>query len=240
MLVIPAIDLKGGCCVRLVQGDMARETVYAEDPVAVARGFEQAGAEWIHVVDLDGAISGKPVNEDAIARVCRSVGARVEVGGGVRDLATLDRVLAPAPDGSSWGRGARGSRVFAAACRKHPGQIPAGIDARKGKVSVAGWTKDSTTDAAGPGEVHRAGAAASLHRHRPRRHRRRREYRCSRCHRRRGRRARDRIGRRRLAHDVRKPVRSVVATSSRDRRPGDLHRRGRPRDRAPVGRGQEA
>ena len=74
MLVIPAIDLKGGRCVRLVQGDMQRETVYAEDPVAVARDFERAGAEWIHVVDLDGAISGRPVNEEAIARVCRGVG----------------------------------------------------------------------------------------------------------------------------------------------------------------------
>jgi phosphoribosylformimino-5-aminoimidazole carboxamide ribotide isomerase len=141
MLVIPAIDLKGGRCVRLVQGDMQRETVYAEDPVAVARGFEDAGAEWIHVVDLDGAISGKPVNEDAIARVCAGVRAKVEVGGGIRDLATPD--------------------FFATACRRHPGRILAGIDARKGKVSVAGWTKDSSTDAAGLAvEVQRAGAAA--------------------------------------------------------------------------------
>jgi phosphoribosylformimino-5-aminoimidazole carboxamide ribotide isomerase len=162
MLVIPAIDLKGGRCVRLVQGDMARETVYAEDPVPVAQGFERAGAEWIHVVDLDGAISGKPVNEDAIARVCRAVGAKVEVGGGVRDLATLERVLAAGAGRVVLGTAAlEDPEFFATACRRHPGRILAGIDARKGKVSVAGWTKDSTTDAAGLAvEVQRAGAAA--------------------------------------------------------------------------------
>lgn len=147
MLVIPAIDLKGGRCVRLVQGDMARETVYADDPVAVARGFEEAGAEWIHVVDLDGALRGAPVNADAIAAVCRGVRARVEVGGGVRDRATLARVL-----GAGAGRVVLGTAAledptfFADACRTHPGRILAGIDARRGRVSVAGWTKDSTTD----------------------------------------------------------------------------------------------
>jgi phosphoribosylformimino-5-aminoimidazole carboxamide ribotide isomerase len=162
MLVIPAIDLKGGRCVRLFQGDMARETVYADDPVPVAQRFERAGAEWIHVVDLDGAISGKPVNEDAIARICRAVGAKVEVGGGVRDLATLERVLAAGAGRVVLGTAAlEDPAFFAAACRRHPGQIVAGIDARKGKVSVAGWTKDSATDAAGLAvEVQRAGAAA--------------------------------------------------------------------------------
>ena len=162
MLVIPAIDLKGGRCVRLVQGDMARETVYAEDPVAVARGFEQAGAEWIHVVDLDGAISGKPVNEAAIAAVCRGVRAKVEVGGGIRALATLERVLAAGAGRVVLGTAAlEDPEFFATACRRHPGRILAGIDARKGKVAVAGWTKDSATDAAGLAvAVQRAGAAA--------------------------------------------------------------------------------
>ncbi len=162
MMVIPAIDLKGGRCVRLVQGDMARATVYADDPVAVARGFEAAGAEWIHVVDLDGAIAGTPVNDGAIAAVCRGVRAKVEVGGGLRDLAILDRVL-----GLGAGRVVLGTAAledpdfFAAACRRHPGRILAGIDARKGKVAVAGWTKESATDAAELAvEVQRAGAAA--------------------------------------------------------------------------------
>jgi phosphoribosylformimino-5-aminoimidazole carboxamide ribotide isomerase len=102
------------------------------------------------------------VNEDAIARVCAGVRAKVEVGGGIRDLATLERVL-----GAGAGRVVLGTAAledpdfFAAACRRHPGRILAGIDARKGKVSVAGWTKDSTTDAAGLAvEVQRAGAAA--------------------------------------------------------------------------------
>ncbi len=161
LLVIPAIDLKGGRCVRLVQGDMARETVYADDPTLVAQQFERAGAEWIHVVDLDGAIHGKPVNEAAIAAVCRSVRARVEVGGGIRDLDTLERVL-----GSGAGRVVLGTaaldapRFFAAACARHPGAVLAGIDARRGLVSVAGWTRDSTTDVATlAARVRDAGAA---------------------------------------------------------------------------------
>jgi len=147
MLVIPAIDLKGGRCVRLVQGDMERETVFADDPVPVARGFQAAGAEWIHVVDLDGAISGSPVNADAIAAVCRSVDARVEVGGGIRDRETLERVFAAGAGRVVLGTAAlEDPSFFSAACMAHPGAILAGIDARRGKVSVDGWTKDSTTD----------------------------------------------------------------------------------------------
>jgi len=148
MLVIPAIDLKDGRCVRLVRGDMTQATVYADDPVAVARGFEAAGAEWIHVVDLDGAVRGRPVNEDAIAAVCRAVRVRVEVGGGVRDLATLERVFAGGAGRVVLGTAAlEDPRFFADACRRHPGAILAGIDARAGRVAVAGWTRDSTTDA---------------------------------------------------------------------------------------------
>jgi phosphoribosylformimino-5-aminoimidazole carboxamide ribotide isomerase len=146
MLVIPAIDLKGGRCVRLVQGDMERETVYADDPVAVARGFQAAGAPWIHVVDLDGAVRGTPVNADAIAAVCRGVEARVEIGGGIRDRATLDRVFAAGVGRVVLGTAAlEDPAFFAAACAAYPGAILAGIDARRGKVSVAGWTRDSTT-----------------------------------------------------------------------------------------------
>jgi phosphoribosylformimino-5-aminoimidazole carboxamide ribotide isomerase len=161
MLVIPAIDLKGGRCVRLVQGDMARETVYAEDPVAVARGFEHAGAEWIHVVDLDGAVRGMPVNADAIGAVCRSVGARVEVGGGIRDLTTLARVFAAGAGRVVLGTAAlEDPDFFTEACRRHPGAVLAGIDARRGKVAVAGWTKDSATEVAELAvRVHAAGAA---------------------------------------------------------------------------------
>jgi phosphoribosylformimino-5-aminoimidazole carboxamide ribotide isomerase len=147
MLVIPAIDLKDGRCVRLVQGDMSRATVYADDPVAVARGFENAGAEWIHVVDLDGAIRGMPVNAGAIAAVCGAVRAKVEVGGGIRDLQTLDRVFAAGAGRVVLGTAAlEDPDFFDEACRRHPGAILAGIDARRGRVSVAGWTKDSVTE----------------------------------------------------------------------------------------------
>jgi len=147
MLVIPAIDLKDGRCVRLVRGDMNQATVYADDPAAVARGFEAAGAEWIHVVDLDGAIHGAPVNADAIGAVCKAVGARVEVGGGVRDLATLERVFAAGAGRVVLGTAAlEDPDFFRDACRRHPGAILAGIDARRGLVSVAGWMRDSDTD----------------------------------------------------------------------------------------------
>jgi len=147
MLVIPAIDLKDGRCVRLVHGDMNQATVYADDPAAVARGFEAAGAEWIHVVDLDGAIRGAPVNADAIGAVCSAVGARVEVGGGVRDLATLERVFAAGAGRVVLGTAAlEDPDFFRDACRRHPGAILAGIDARRGLVSVAGWMRDSDTD----------------------------------------------------------------------------------------------
>jgi phosphoribosylformimino-5-aminoimidazole carboxamide ribotide isomerase len=162
VLVIPAIDLKGGRCVRLVQGDMTRETVYAEDPVAVARDFERAGAEWIHVVDLDGAVRGAPVNEAAIAAVCRAArGARIEVGGGIRDLGTLARVLAAGAGRVVLGTAAlEDPDLFAAACRRHPGAILAGIDARRGRVAVAGWTRDSAVEVAALAErVREVGAA---------------------------------------------------------------------------------
>ncbi|HEY2386428.1 MAG TPA: 1-(5-phosphoribosyl)-5-[(5-phosphoribosylamino)methylideneamino]imidazole-4-carboxamide isomerase [Candidatus Binatia bacterium] len=149
MLVIPAIDLKEGRCVRLVRGDMSQATVYADDPAAVARGFEAAGAEWIHVVDLDGAIRGAPVNADAIGAVCTAVRARVEVGGGVRDLGTLERVFAAGAGRVVLGTAAlEDPAFFREACRRHPGAILAGIDARRGMVSVAGWVRDSTTDVA--------------------------------------------------------------------------------------------
>jgi phosphoribosylformimino-5-aminoimidazole carboxamide ribotide isomerase len=161
VLVIPAIDLKEGRCVRLVQGDMARSTVFADDPVAVARGFEQAGAEWIHVVDLDGAVRGAPVNAALIGAVCRGVTARVQVGGGVRDAATLERVFAGGAGRVVLGTAAlEDPGFFGEACRRHPDAILAGIDARRGRVAVAGWTKDSATEVGAlAARVRDAGAA---------------------------------------------------------------------------------
>ncbi len=162
MLVIPAIDLKGGRCVRLVQGDMTRETVYADDPVAVARGFAEAGAEWIHVVDLDGAVRGTPMNAAVIAAICRGVDVPVELGGGIRDRDTLARAFDAGVGRVVLGTAAlEDPAFFADACRDHPGAILAGIDARRGMVSVAGWTKDSaTTVSTLAARVRDAGAAA--------------------------------------------------------------------------------
>ncbi len=161
MLVIPAIDLKGGRCVRLVQGDMARETVYADDPVAVACGFA-ASAEWIHVVDLDGAVRGAPANAAAIAAICAGVDVPIELGGGIRDAVTLERAFDAGVRRVVLGTAAlEDPAFFADACRRHPGAILAGIDARRGMVAVAGWTKDSATDVGTlAARVAGAGAAA--------------------------------------------------------------------------------
>ena len=164
MLVIPAIDLKGGRCVRLVQGDMQRETVYAEDPVAVARGFERAGRR----VDprrrsrrRDQRQAGERGGDRA--RSVARVGAKVEVGGGIRDLATLERVLAAGAGRVVLGTAAledpdvlRDRVPPASRAASSPASTPA-----RARSSVAGWTKDSATDAAGLAvEVQRAGAAA--------------------------------------------------------------------------------
>ena len=162
MLVIPAIDLKGGRCVRLVQGDMARETVFDDDPPAVAQRFADAGAEWIHVVDLDGAVRGEPVNAAAIAGICRATDVPVELGGGIRDRDTLARAFDAGVGRVVLGTAAlEDPAFFADACARHPGAILAGIDARRGMVSVAGWTRDSATTVASlAARVREAGAAA--------------------------------------------------------------------------------
>ena len=136
----PAIDLRGGKCVRLVQGDFAQETVYGDDPVAVAKGYEAAGARWIHVVDLDGALTGEPANRDAILAVRAAVGCRLQAGGGVRDGSLLeagvDRVVlgtAAVDEPALVGR-------LAAA---HRGRVAVGLDVRDGEVAIRGWTEGS-------------------------------------------------------------------------------------------------
>ena len=140
MLILPAIDLRGGRCVRLEQGDYARETVFDEDPVAVARGFEAAGARWLHVVDLDGAREGEPRNLDAVARIVEAVGLKVELGGGIRDSRTVQKAL-----GLGLARVIVGTRAvrepawLAEIARAHPGRVVLGLDARRGDVAVEGW-----------------------------------------------------------------------------------------------------
>lgn len=144
MLILPAIDIRGGKCVRLVQGDYAQETIYEEDPVAVAKGFVEQGAEWIHIVDLDGAKAGQPVNLDIVERIAKETSAKVELGGGIRMLETAFQVLNRGIARVIFGSRLVSNRAESADLFKALGdQAVAGIDARNGKVSVVGWTEDS-------------------------------------------------------------------------------------------------
>jgi phosphoribosylformimino-5-aminoimidazole carboxamide ribotide isomerase len=148
LLIIPAIDLRGGRCVRLTQGDYGRETIYDLDPVEVAQRFAAEGAEIVHVVDLDGAKSGSPANLEIVARIVREGGLPVEFGGGVRTLETARRVLDHGVQrvvvGSKLVQDAELSAQFFAELGE---QVVAGIDAREGKVATIGWTETSEVTA---------------------------------------------------------------------------------------------
>ncbi len=144
MIFFPAIDLKDGQCVRLYQGDMERVTVFAEDPAGEARGFAETGAEWLHVVDLNGAASGRPVNEDAVTAILDAVEIPVQLGGGIRDRETVDLWLGRGIKRVILGTAAvRQPDLVKQACGDHPGRVAIGIDARDGKVAVEGWTETS-------------------------------------------------------------------------------------------------
>jgi len=138
--VIPAVDIRGGKCVRLEQGLADRETVYSDDPVAAARRWQAEGAKRLHIVDLDGAFSGQPVNAAAVKRVLGAISIPAEVGGGVREEATARDYLAA---GARWvvvgTRAARDPDSVAALAKKLPGKIILGLDCRDGKVRTAGW-----------------------------------------------------------------------------------------------------
>jgi phosphoribosylformimino-5-aminoimidazole carboxamide ribotide isomerase len=142
MIVIPAIDLKGGKCVRLKQGRMEDSTVYGEDPAAMARHWEAQGARRLHVVDLDGAFSGRPENLEAIRSIRRAISIPVELGGGVRDEATADRLLGEGIDFVILGTAAlEDPGLVERLSGRHPGKILVGIDARGGLVAVRGWAE---------------------------------------------------------------------------------------------------
>jgi phosphoribosylformimino-5-aminoimidazole carboxamide ribotide isomerase len=148
MIVYPAIDLRGGRCVRLTQGDFARETVYGDDPVGVARRWEALGARWLHVVDLDGARAGRPVQAPLVAAVCAAVRIPVQVGGGLRDAAAVETALEAGAARVVLGTvAAREPTRSAAICRSYPGRVAIGIDARDGVVQVAGWLEGGRVDA---------------------------------------------------------------------------------------------
>ncbi len=144
MILFPAIDLKEGLAVRLEQGDMARATVFHRDPAAQARAFEMAGFRYLHIVDLDGAFAGKPVNASAVDRILETVGVPVQLGGGVRDMATVEGWLAKGVDRVIIGTAAvRNPDLVKKAAKAFPGRVVVGLDARDGKVAVEGWAETS-------------------------------------------------------------------------------------------------
>jgi len=142
MLIIPAIDLKEGKCVRLEQGLMDKATVYSEDPATTAKHWEGQGAELLHVVDLDGAFAGVPKNLDAIKAIRSAVTMPIEVGGGIRDMATIRKLVSIGIDRIILGTAAIQNPSFVqAACAVFPGRIIVGIDARDGLVAIKGWAE---------------------------------------------------------------------------------------------------
>ena len=144
MILFPAIDLKGGQCVRLKLGDMDEATVYNTDPVAQAKAFEEQGFEWLHIVDLNGAFAGRPVNGGAVEGILAAVSMPVQLGGGIRDLATIEMWLGKGVRRVILGTVAvRDPALVREACRRFPGRIAVGIDAKGGKVAVEGWAEVS-------------------------------------------------------------------------------------------------
>jgi phosphoribosylformimino-5-aminoimidazole carboxamide ribotide isomerase len=148
MLLIPAIDIKGGKCVRLRQGDMDEETVYSDDPVAMARRWVEAGAQRLHIVDLDGARAGRPVNGRLIQSIAEAFPQlTIQVGGGIRDDDTIQAYLDVGVSYAVIGTSAVNTPHFVAnACLEFPGHIIVGLDARNGKVAIDGWSKLSNHD----------------------------------------------------------------------------------------------
>jgi len=144
MILFPAIDLKNGQCVRLEQGDMARATVFNLDPAAQARSFAEQGFEYLHVVDLDGAFAGKPMNAQAVDGMLKAVTMPVQLGGGIRDLKTVEAWLGKGVARVIIGTAAvRDPDLVKGAAKRFPGQVAVGLDARDGKVAVEGWAESS-------------------------------------------------------------------------------------------------
>lgn len=148
MILFPAIDLKGGQCVRLKLGDMAEATVFNDDPAAQARDFAAQGFRWLHLVDLDGAFAGKPVNAPAVEAILAAIKIPVQLGGGIRDMAMIETWLGRGIKRVILGTVAlRNPELVKDACRRFPGRIAVGIDAKGGKVAVEGWAETSQLSA---------------------------------------------------------------------------------------------
>ena len=148
MILYPAIDLKDGRCVRLVEGLFDAQTVFNEDPAAQAKSFQDAGFQWIHVVDLDGALNGKPGNAGAVSRILQSTSVPVQIGGGVRTMETIAFWIDAGASRVILGTAAvRDPALVRRAATDYPGRIAVGIDARDGKVAVQGWTETTELEA---------------------------------------------------------------------------------------------
>lgn len=144
MILFPAIDLKDGLAVRLEQGDMARATVFNRDPAAQAAEFETLGFRYLHLVDLDGAFAGKPVNAAAVERILETVSIPVQLGGGIRDMRTVEGWLEKGVTRVILGTAAVRDPAFVKeAAKAHPGRVAVGLDARDGRVAVEGWAETS-------------------------------------------------------------------------------------------------
>lgn len=148
MILFPAIDLKNGFCVRLEQGDMARATIFHRDPAEQARSFVAQGFDYLHVVDLDGAFAGRPMNAAAVDRVLAAVKIPLQLGGGIRDRATVEKWLGNGVARVIIGTAAvRDPALVKEAAKRYPGRIAVGLDARDGKVAVEGWAQTAELSA---------------------------------------------------------------------------------------------
>ncbi len=145
MILYPAIDLKDGACVRLLRGDMAAVTIYNEDPAEQARRFAEQGFNWLHLVDLNGAIEGKPVNALAVESIIAETKLPIQLGGGIRNIATIEDWLSRGVQRVVLGTAAvRNPTLVKEACAKFPGRVAVSIDSREGLVAVEGWRETST------------------------------------------------------------------------------------------------
>jgi phosphoribosylformimino-5-aminoimidazole carboxamide ribotide isomerase len=165
VILYPAIDLKEGRCVRLLRGEMAAVTVFNEDPAAQARSFVDKGCEWLHVVDLDGAVAGKPVNVPAVEAILAAASVPVQLGGGLRDITAIETWLAKGIQRAILGTAAlRNPDLVREACRQFPKRIAVGIDARDGFVAIEGWSTTSSVRAIELGlRLEDAGVAAIIY-----------------------------------------------------------------------------
>jgi len=163
VILFPAIDLKNGEAVRLQQGDMARATVFNTNPAKQAKQFEEQGFQWLHLVDLDGAFAGKPVNALAVAQILKSVKMPVQLGGGIRNMKTVEAWLSEGISRVIIGTAAVREPAFVKeAARKFPGKIAIGIDARGGKVAISGWAEETQLEAVEVAKLFEGAGVAAL------------------------------------------------------------------------------